>query len=303
MSEIAKVLKEKNLIIACSNDAGGAEVLSSFIKNYEIKAKFLVGGPATIIYENKFSDFKNNRIIVFPSNADLLVSSTGWSSDLEFDTIAKAISYGTRVIAVLDHWSAYESRFERHQKKLKIDEIIVFDHKAKELAERQFPAAKIYLENNPYLTSIVIAYKKSKLIPELNISKYDFLYLCEPRNIKLLKNSDKQYSDFESLEYFFKVLAELSLYTKNILLRPHPSEEIDKYRDYIPSEFLNVTIDRITDLPVALLQSSHVVGCNTMAMVAALACGKKVYSSVPPPYISDLDDEKIKPIIELRNEV
>lgn len=303
MSEIMEIITQSKSIVACSNDAGGAEVLSSFLENNKIDARYIVDGPATNIYIKKFVDFKYRRVKDLPLDADLLLSSTGWSTNFEFDIIEHALSSGRRVIAVLDHWSAYRSRFERNNKKLDIHEILVFDKKAEILAKLEFPNAKIYLEDNPYLKRLINAFHKYEIDTNLNRSKNDFIYLCEPRAKDLLKADNEYYSDYESLEYFFKVLSELNLCKARIVLRPHPSEKVDKYVNSIPPEFSKVYIDKETELPLALLQSNYVVGCNTMAMIAALCCGKKVYSSVPPPHTSDLEDERILRLTKLRDEM
>ena len=69
----------------------------------------------------------------------------------------------------------------------------------------------------------------------------------------------------------------------SIKLRPHPSDHIGKYNQWIESQKnLDVSLDDSLTLAEAIAWSNVVVGCQTYAMVVALASGRQVICSIPP---------------------
>jgi hypothetical protein len=286
-------------IVTCSHDAGGAEVLSSFIKAKQIKSKFILTGPAVEIYKRKLDIPTSEMINTVPPNTDLVLASTGWSTDNEFNIIKLAKDRNIPVIAVLDHWFGYIERFRRLGKTTSPDKILVFDGLAEGIAQKLFPETQIITDRNYYVNDCILEH--NRMINESSSWKetYDFLFLCEPRNLFDLKAHHEKYSDYDSLKYFFDVLKKLKMKKKRILLRLHPSEDSDKYSDVIPKDFSNVQIEKSGNLPLAIALSRYVVGCNTMAMVIALEIGKNVFSVVPPPFKTSLPFDKILPISEL----
>ena len=70
---------------------------------------------------------------------------------------------------------------------------------------------------------------------------------------------------------------------KSIIIRPHPSECLNKY-DWVFDEFnhKDIKIDNKKTLLEQIFDSDIVVGCETMAMVVAILAEKEVISSIPP---------------------
>ena len=94
-----------------SKDAGGAELACRFALNQKEKFYLALSGPAIKIFKQKFNKIK----IVSKSEAirksDWVLCSTGTSSNFEKDGIILAKKNKKKVIALLDHWVEYRSRF------------------------------------------------------------------------------------------------------------------------------------------------------------------------------------------------
>ena len=293
MIDLGKQLTKSNQIVVCSHDAGGAEVLSSYIREHQLNAKFFISGPAIPIFSRKFKLTPENTLDVLPQDFEILLSSTGWQTDFEFDAMKDALLERKRVIAVLDHWVSYRERFARGSSRINVPEILVFDQKARETAKEIFPDTQIHLSENFYLRDTKREYilKKNQ---NLNDNTFDILFLCEPMATTENANQTYGYDEYQVLEYFFSVLKEKSCTKFQILLRPHPSESLEKYISTINSEFTHVQIDTHRTLTECIDRSKIIVGCNTMAMIVALEMGKKVYSVVPYPMKSTLQDSRIE---------
>jgi hypothetical protein len=85
-------------------------------------------------------------------------------------------------------------------------------------------------------------------------------------------------------DFFVKNLGALRLDgIPSIKLRPHPSDAVGKYDEWIKSQrALNVSLNATSTLAESIAWADVVVGCQTYAMVVALAAGRRVISSIPP---------------------
>jgi hypothetical protein len=69
--------------------------------------------------------------------------------------------------------------------------------------------------------------------------------------------------------------------TTPLRLRPHPSDPAGKY-DHWLAHHPGVVLDRHASLAQAMNSARWVVGCESYALVVALAAGREVWSSLPP---------------------
>ena len=69
-----------------------------------------------------------------------------------------------------------------------------------------------------------------------------------------------------------------------LALRPHPSEPVGKYDDFIAEASANwpIQLDCSPALPEALAWADAAFGCETQALVASIACNLPAFSTVPP---------------------
>lgn len=276
--------QEKTAIVA--HDAGGAEVLSSYVRQHGLDCIYSLQGPALTIFERKLGPFNN-----FPLNQALRASSrllcgTSWQSDHELSAIQLARTIGKPSVAWLDHWVNYRERFTRNGITTLPDEVWVSDPEAFTLARDLLPAVAIRQLENPYFREIKISLQNEPRIYPSLPGFMSVLYVCEPvREHALLRYGNELhwgYTEEQALRYFLSHVSALATPVNRILIRPHPSEDIHKY-DAIATEFsLPIEISRGHTLTAEIANSDCIVGCNSMAMVVGLIGGKRVISCIPP---------------------
>jgi hypothetical protein len=276
------------MIAVVSHDAGGAEILSSYVARQQLQCVYVLDGPARKIFERKLGGVDAQSLEGALAVADWVLSGTSWQSDLELDAIRLARSKGKRSVAFLDHWVNYRERFTRSRETQLPDEIWVGDRIALDRARAAFPDTPVTLVRNPYFLDLedalgggALPKRPSRAGGEVNI-----LYVSEPiRAHALLRFGDERhwgYVEEDALRYFLTNIYALGASVGRVVIRPHPSEPADKY-DAIAAEFaLPISRGGQDTLITEVADSDIVVGCNSMAMVVGLLAGKRVVSVIPP---------------------
>ena len=211
---------------------GFANVTSS--KNEYI---FYLDGPAEKIFKNNIdnkliNEFANCEIGKFIELSDLIITGTSWQSSIERRFIKSAKLHGKKVISILDHWVNYRERFITEGDLILPDEIWVCDEYAKKIAEDKFKNISLKLIENPYIENLkknITSYMKLNS----NLKTENILYVCEPiKDHAKIQFGDENYHGYteeSALKYFLKQIDLLNIDYKNIIIRPHPSENIKKY--------------------------------------------------------------------------
>jgi len=259
------------------NDAGAANLIIFFLKNINnLKLYPYMEGPAEKIWNDVFPQIPIMQSLdTAINNSKLVITGTGWQSDLEFQARLIAKKKNIKSIAIIDHWVNYKDRFIRQDITLLPDEIWVFDKYALQIAKDEFPDTEIALKNNYYLDSMT---KLSKI--NTQSKKPILLYLTEPIRAKWGKDMD---GEFQALNFFFDNIKKLQLPDiYRLIVRLHPSENTLKYKQWFENRGLAYTLDINKDISTSIGQARWVVGCQTYAMVIAIKSGKKVFSSLPP---------------------
>ena len=263
-------------------DAGAANHIISWVKEFGHESiRVCVKGPALTLWEQAFPHENNNEDLnMVLADAGTLISGTGWASSLEHDARKVAQQLGIKSIAVIDHWTNYGARFVRDEVEVLPDEVWVTDEYAKKLSEIEFPCIKIVQKPNLYLDGLV----KDVRFYERSVGNSaggNLLYVLEP--IRESWGSDVINGEFLGLNFFINKIETFGLKKDVVVrLRPHPSDPVFKYDGWINShKSMNITLDRLPTLAESIAWSDVVVGCQTYAMVLALAAGKRVFSSIP----------------------
>jgi len=273
------------MVAIISHDAGGAEILSSWAKLRLESFCLVVEGPAKKIFERKLGVINCFPLEQALSIADWVLCGTSWQSDLEKKAINLAKEYNKKVISFIDHWINYHERFMLNEKLVMPNEIWVGDQDAKNLATEFFPNTQVTLKVNPYFIEL-----KSELEKICHDVKFDdqgiVLYVCEPiREHTLLQYGNERFWGFieeEALIFFIDNLSALKVNIKEIRIRPHPSEQPEKYNWVHKKSNLNIVISAQKSLIEDIATANIIVGCESMAMVVGLQAGKRVVSSIPP---------------------
>ena len=273
------------MIAIVSHDAGGAEILRSWLSQNKQPYCLVLGGPAIAIFQRKLGNCEINPLSQAIELCDWVLCGTSWKSDLEKQAIAMAKVAGKKVIAFLDHWVEFEGRFQNKGVSVFPDEIWVGDTDAKRVAQKKFPDVAVVLKSNPYFDDLEIELRANTNFLR-DSKKCSVLYVCEPLSEQaLLHYGDERYFGYteeDALKFFFKNIGVLGLALTEIKIRPHPSERKNKY-DWAKQENSLVTETASNkSLIEQIVEADVVVGCESMAMVGALLAKKRVVSSIPP---------------------
>ena len=274
------------MLCVVSHDAGGAEIVSSYVRQQNLACKFVLTGPALKIFERKLGPIEQMPLDDALRQSDRLLCGTSWQSDIEWRAIELARSLGKPSAAFLDHWVNYRERFVRDGETHLPDEIWVGDALAGDMARALFPGLPVNLVDNPYFQDMRRDLESIRRLPKADAASVRILYVCEPLREHALREHGNErhwgYTEEDALRYFLNNLAALDVQISKIVLRPHPSEAPGKY-DWAIAEF-NLPIVRggARTLFEEVVDAEIVVGCESMAMVVGMLAGKRMISSIPP---------------------
>lgn len=276
------------MICVVSHDAGGAEVLASYVAQQGLECSFVLAGPAVSVFERRLGRLPLSSLEGAIVDCDWLLCGTSWQSDLEWTAIGMGRQKAKRTVAFLDHWVHYRERFIRRGIEQLPDEIWVGDSLAEALASKCLPELPVHLVPNPYFEDL------KKDIASLGISaefissgsSLKVLFVCEPLSEHGLREFGDElhwgYTEYDALRYFLRNLHVLGKPVDRVIVRPHPSEPAGKY-DWVGGEFGNhVVVSGGRPLLEEIAESDVVVGCESMAMVVGLIAGRRVISCIPP---------------------
>lgn len=289
-------------ILAIAHDAGGAEVISAYIKaNPEHDTFFCIAeGPAKGVFEKRgLKTYCMERGDASPADIfnqlkqiDLALTGTSWSSDIEFRFLQAAKEKKIKTAVHLDHWVNYRERFgyphAQWQNRLP-DEFWVGDIYAKRIAEAQFPDIPIVFAPNRYFEEIKKEYAAFMSAFHSN-QEPAILFMSEPVSQPVNAFGDDtlythtEYDILDALLAFFKE----KHHGKRIIIRFHPSEKKDKYKQILAryADTLTIIPSQQENIYADIAASACVIGMDSMALVVAHTCGKKVISFIPDRHIS-----------------
>jgi hypothetical protein len=274
------------MITVVCHDAGGAEIVSSYIRQTGLECLYVLEGPACKVFQRKLGFIQALPLEAAIRQSSSILCGTSWQSDVEINAIKLARSLGKHSIAFLDHWVNYRDRFIRRDEIFLPDEIWVGDAMAEAMAKKIFPRLPITVIDNPYMRDIRQELAEIKMQREPNHEAISVLYVCEPvSEHALLRHGNARfwgYVEEEALRYFLSNASVLGRPIERILIRPHPSERAEKY-NWVQQEFeLPIEMGGVRTLLEEVVDSDVVLGCESMAMVIGLLASKKVVSCIPP---------------------
>lgn len=267
-----------------SHDAGGAEILSSYIRQQGLTCIYCAEEPARSVFARKLRQVDSVPLDELIVRSDWILCGTSFLSDLEWRAFGLARTAGKRSVAALDHWANYRQRFFRHGNWHFPDEIWVGDELGESLARKECPDIKTTLVPNPYFLDIK---RDLAAIPKSTepASGLRILYVSEPlREDGLALYGDELfwgYTEEEALRYFLSNLHVFEEEIDQIAIRPHPQEKKDKYHWASQAFDLPIVSGQDKTLLEQIVACDVVVGGATMAMVVGLLAGKRVISCIP----------------------
>ena len=273
-----------------AHDAGGAEILASWVEKTGKNFVPILEGPAKDIFEAKnLGSRQEYTVIESLSHVDWVLTGTSWGSELEYEAIGFCNKSDKYVVAYLDHWTNYRERFVRRAVTHLPNEIWVADEHALSIANTEFPeVGKIRLAGNPYLEAACAQIKRLSKQRSLRLDEKSVLYLCENTSHHSLRYHGSPdywgYTETDAIRFFLDSIDRLGINNiARITVRPHPSECVQKYH-FLYSDYpsLPIEVTRTNSMMFEIARHWWVIGCNTMGMVVALMNGNKVLTCVPP---------------------
>jgi len=293
-------MEKVHKILIATHDAGGAQILASLMKKYLKCFDWFafVAGPAMGIFAREGLPYKASKNIGSTLHAlkpDLVLTGTGWASHLELDFIKEAKKAGIKSAAYLDHWCNYRERFGYPgpwQENLP-DFVFVGDKEAHKLAlKNYFGEGLLRQVENPCWQDIhrKIALRREKYSKQKSSRKIKVLYLSSPITVHTKQmHGDERYWGFTEYDQIEDLLDVVKNDPRlELRVRLHPAEANDKY-DCLKLAFVSFSDPRKTDLVEDCLQADIIIGCDSMALVAAWMTGHMA--------INYFKGEKLKPVL------
>ena len=293
-------------VLVVSHDAGGANILSSWVKQNSKKHSMVtcLGGPARDIFMRHSKTLGSIPMSQYFDRDlapdDFVLTGTSDVSDLERSAVAEAKRRGVRCASFLDHWVNYRQRFipsqaRAQQKRLfktggwkayLPDEVWVGDKPAYRMAIKEgFPKDKLRLVENPYLEEIKALSKKGGV--QKKTGKKTVLYMsapiCDDWEEKYGTRGAWKFDEFDQMEMFLRHLEKINGKVKKVVLRFHPKERSDKYDAILErcSGQIHVEKSKHAKLFEDIRRSDVVIGNESMGLVVAVFMGKKVFCCLP----------------------
>ena len=269
-----------------SHDAGGAEILASYVAQHSHDAIFVLAGPALKIFERRLGVVENSSLDNALQQCGWLLCGTGWQSDWEWQAFKLGRLASKRTVAFLDHWVNYRERFSRNGEECLPDEVWVGDEIAECRAREALPTTLVTLVSNPFFEDLKRELAAMQPRPLSGQTGKRVLFICESISDSALKvYGDERYFGFtedDAIRHFLHNLARLNEPVQSVVMRPHPSEAAHKY-DWVRQEFGSLIVQGgCKPLLAEIAESDIVVGCGSMAMVIAVLAGKRVICCIPP---------------------
>lgn len=292
----------KSSVAVCAHDAGAASHMAAWLAPLQPQLRLCLAGPAKQLFNARLgaASRPTKTMAQVLDGAQVLISGTGWASDLEHRARRLARQRGIPSVAVLDHWLNYRERFHWYGQEVLPDQLWVADAEAAALAKAAFPNVPVLELPNHWLECLC---KEVKAIRSGGRGDYPsqphrparrLLYLLEPIRVPWSKGpaGAAESGEFQGLRYWLQQLPHLieqgwvapQAELEGLALRPHPSEAAGKYNAFIAEAAAAwpIQLDPASGLAESLAWADAAFGCETQALVAAMACELPAFSTVPP---------------------
>ena len=263
------LLNAKTIGVAV-HDAGGAELILWLLRNIPQKVRAVIAGPAKRIFTNSGVPFDEMDQLSAIMECDVVVTGSGWMSQLEVTAIKEARLRKIPCITVLDHWVNYLERFgEDENSKPQI--LAVTNSLALQIAQEKFPNKVVWLLPDFQLKNYQDSIKQTKNEPT------SALILLEPNSSSI--------SEFPVNNEAIENLINSALSLKrvrglnSVIIRPHPSQRYDetlfiRLKELAEEVEVSEKMLLLEDLEI----SGVVLGLSSYALYISAMCGIDTYS-------------------------
>lgn len=266
------------LALVC-HDAGPLQLILPWIDLDRLDLRACLQGPALDAWQQRFGrKGLVGDLDAALDGAALLLSGSGWTSDLEHRARLLAAAQGLHSVAVLDHWIGYAARFQREGTRCLPDEIWVCDAEAYALARSTFPGLPVHLQPNAHLHELV-----SRLAPCPDPQQHPaVLLLPEPVGTAWQGGVP---GEEQALNFLLAHADRLGLSEPlQLRLRPHPADPPGRWNAWLAAQqgLHHAAIDVAPTLADAIDGVAWVAGLESTALVLAHAAGRRAVCLQPP---------------------
>ena len=270
-------------IAVVAHDAGAANLLAEWTPYLGAPLRTCLSGPAATAFRRRRPEIALLPLPDALDGAALVLTGTGWGSHLEHEARRLARLRGIESIAVLDHWVNYRQRFSRGGLEVLPDLLIVTDADAERVARESVPEVPITRWPNLYLERQLATICESDARRAAHVPQR-LLVVTEPLHNRW-SGDGRLAGELLAINYLFDNLAALSVdpRTVEIRIRAHPSEPPDKYQAAcVARPSLHIDFSDRGELADDIAWADTVAGCESYALVVALAAGRRTICILPP---------------------
>jgi hypothetical protein len=267
LDDIQAILSRAKKVAAIANDAGGAKQVVNMLSYFKLSPDFLFTGPAQKTLKDWDSGYSTISSLDELGQYNLIVTGSGWMTNLETEAIKFGHKFKVPVITVLDHWVNYKARFSN----LGDEEIprifVTSNFLSASRARESFPYSQIVEIEDLELKAL------RKSLGEMNCES-DLLIILEPFS------EVNGYNEFQfDAKILGVVLAQIDNHPKlgKIILRLHPSSNVGFNLDQFEKNKIPVEISAGRSLLDDLKSTRYVVGFNSQAMYLSSQSGIPTY--------------------------
>lgn len=308
-------------ILLFSRDPGGANTIIPIVmplkeKGYETKLfgkdvaleKYLKADLSSFDIMNyiKNTDLINIEKFLMQEKPDFIITGTSADDFTEKYIWKAAEKLGIPSFAILDQWINYGIRFSKY-KTSEIREynndkkhhylpskiLLMDDHAKNEAVKNGLEPSRIIVTGQPYFETIIKKKEKTssetikKIREKMGIDETSFVITFASEPVSIDYNNSENYWGFNERTIIKETLESIKMvssgYRKKIyfIIRPHPREDIDSYKDLIllfKNEKIDFIVDRNSDSWDLILTSDLILGMSSMFLIESVILGKSVIS-------------------------
>lgn len=285
-NEIYAIFASYKSIGVVSHDAGASEIISEIclLLKKDIAVSYFLSGPAIQIFKRKSLDVKNCDDINKIMNSDLILTGTGWETEIERLALENSKKNQIPCFVVLDHFQHFRSRFKKlGGEYIFPDKIIVSNLYTYYVVKNEIPEVPLIHIEDVYIESLLK--KHIFLNKSLKLQKNDILYLSDGQPYD-------QQSDFSQISqinkiarYYRQIVKFIGKDFDKICIRPHPA---DLNNNKAPAKLGWIKFEEVHgDLETLVDKSTLIIGTDSLAMYAAMRLGARTLTLI---------DEEAKPL-------
>lgn len=268
------------IVLGC-RDVGPAKYMAILADNPAFKDAYWIGSDLSLPIFKKNNLLQTNKIEI-PDGAKLVVTGTILGDGLDKQLLSLAKCKNVRTVSIVEHWGWYRRRFQVNGGALILpDHIFVNDQIAFDQAiEEGIPKERLVIVGNPVLEFsgnevLDLLQDPSKILAKYSLpnNKRRVLFISEDLKTDFFDQGELRYSEFDCFKVINKILGEHD----QLIVKRHPSECVDKYRE-ISTNYIEINEISIQEL---VLISDVIIGMSSMLLLELAAYRSDIISFRP----------------------